>query len=31
MLNEVRHYIAGNPMRWAEDEENPKKIYAKRW
>ena len=30
MLNEIRHYIAGNPMRLAEDEENPKNIYAKR-
>ena len=29
-LNEIRQYIAGNPMRWAEDEENPKNIKEKR-
>jgi Transposase and inactivated derivatives len=29
-LNEIRQYIAGNPMRWAEDEENPENIGTKR-
>ena len=29
-LNEIRQYIAGNPMRWAEDEENPENIKEKR-
>jgi Transposase and inactivated derivatives len=29
-LNEIRQYIAENPMRWAEDEENPENIGTKR-
>ena len=29
-LNEIRQYIAGNPVRWVEDEENPENITAER-
>jgi REP element-mobilizing transposase RayT len=27
-LGRMRTYIIGNPGRWAEDEENPKRRYA---
>lgn len=29
-LDKIREYIAGNPLRWADDEENPINISAKR-
>jgi hypothetical protein len=25
-LQDIREYIAGNPIKWEEDEENPDKI-----
>jgi len=25
-LNDIRQYIAGNPLRWAEDRENPTNV-----